>query len=223
MLKRTVSGLVTLIIIIALFLGGAATAYFHPDLFKGIFKSNDKNYEVVEKNTTDDFDLEMPGEVEKRTITIEEVEVKLEELSEFSSYMGSYHVTLEKEEVRYWLEKWKIPGSKNSIKITCDGVIKVGYNIKDIRVQVEDSKIYIALPEPKINDNYVIWDTVECTESNNILNPISFSQYQELIKEIEEKGQEETGEEIYKKAEDNIKILINGFLSEFSDYEIVYM
>ncbi|HCA54696.1 MAG TPA: DUF4230 domain-containing protein [Ruminococcaceae bacterium] len=69
-----------------------------------------------------------------------------------------------------------------------------------------------------------MWDTVECTESNNILNPINFSQYQDLIQEIEEKGLEKVEDEgVRQEAEKNLKVLIEGFLSEFSDYEIIYM
>jgi ribosomal protein L15 len=65
---------------------------------------------------------------------------------------------------------------------------------------------------------------VECTESNNILNPINFSQYQDLIQEIEEKGLEKVEDEgVRQEAEKNLKVLIEGFLSEFSDYEIIYM
>ena len=65
---------------------------------------------------------------------------------------------------------------------------------------------------------------MECTESNNILNPINFSQYQDLIQEIEEKGLDKVGDEgVRQEAEKNLKVLIEGFLSEFSDYEIIYM
>lgn len=64
----------------------------------------------------------------------------------------------------------------------------MGYDISDISIKVDDYKIYIALPQAQLNDNYVIWDTVECEEKNNIFNPISFDQYQEFIDEIEEKG-----------------------------------
>lgn len=96
--------------------------------------------------------------------------------------------------------------------------------MQDIVVKVDDEIIYISIPEAQINDNYVIWDSVECKESNCIFNPIEFTQYQELIDEIEEKGLKDvTDKGIYQRAEDNLKVLIEAFLSEFDDYEIVYM
>ena len=220
MLKKIRDVVLTIVFVVVVFFAGAATMHFAP----GIFGIEKKDASTVEKEENDTFDLTLPGETEKRVVTVEEVKVKLDELSDFSTYMGTYSVTMAKDEMRYWMERFEIPGSKNSIQLKCDGVVKVGYDFKKIKVRVDDTKIYISLPEPKVNDNYVIWDTVECTESNSILNPLNFSQYQELIKEIEEKGLEEAESKgIYKAAEDNLKVLIGGFLSEFSDYEIVYM
>ena len=69
----------------------------------------------------------------------------------------------------------------------------------------------------------MIWDTVKVSERNNILNPIDFSQYQELIDEIEEDGLRIATEEgIFQKAKDNLKQLITGFLMGV-EYEIVFL
>lgn len=186
--------------------------------------SANKAEAVVVEEVTDTFDLELPFEVEKRVVTVEEVESKLVEIGELSTYSGEYTYTLGKEEARYWLDKIPVLGSTNSIEITCNGIVKVGYDMNDIVVRVDDDKIYISIPEAKLNDNYVIWDTVVCNESNNIFNPIEFSQYQEIIDEIEAKGLEDvTSKGIYQEAEKNLKVLIEAFLAEFSDYTIVYM
>lgn len=185
--------------------------------------TNTEATEVV-ADTDDSFDFELPLEVEKRVVTVEDVEAKLVEIGELSTYAGEYTCTLGKEESRYWLDKLPVLGSTNSITITCNGIVKVGYDISDIVVKVDDEKIYISIPEARLNDNYVIWDSLECDESNNIFNPIEFAQYQELINEIEDMGLEQVTEQgIYKKAEENLKVLINVFLAEFDDYEIVYM
>lgn len=130
----------------------------------------------------------------------------------------------DKDETRYLLDNIKVWGTTNSIEITASGIVKVGYDMNDIVVKVDDDRIYIKLPEAQLNDNYVIWDTVTCSESNNILNPIEFSQYQEIVDEIEEMGLADVESEgIYQNASENVKKIMNGFLSEFKDYEIVYM
>ena len=56
------------------------------------------------------------------------------------------------------------------------------------------------------------------------MDPIEFSQYQEIVDEIEEMGLADVESEgIYQNASENVKKIMNGFLSEFKDYEIVYM
>ena len=70
----------------------------------------------------------------------------------------------------------------------------------------------------------MIWDSVECTESNNPLNPIEFSQYQDLIQEIEDEGLEKVeGKGIYKAAETNLKLIIVNFLAEFDEYMVEFL
>ena len=127
-------------------------------------------------------------------------------LFHISSYSGEYTVTYGKDTARYWFDNIKILGTTNSIEIKASGVVKVGYDMS------------------KMNDNYVIWDTVTCSESNNILNPIEFSQYEEIVDEIERMGLEDVESKgIYDKASENIKNIIKGFLSGYEDYRIIYM
>jgi hypothetical protein len=179
---------------------------------------------IVEKEVEKVVDLELPGEVEKRIVTVDEVESKLSEISELATYSGYYTVTRGKDETRYVLEDVKIPGTTNSIAITANGIVKVGYDVSQINIKIDDDKIYLSLPQAQLLDNYVIWDSIESTENNNVLNPIEISQYEELIDEIETLGLEDVESKgIYDGAEENLKTLIEGFLSEFEDYEIEYM
>lgn len=185
-------------------------------------RGNAKAVSVVEEKQG--FDLELPMEVEKRVVTVRDIKLKLVDMRELSTYSGEYTVTYGKDEIRYMLDKIPVLGTTNSITLTCDGIVKIGYEISDIVVKIDDKKIYISLPEPKINDNYVIWDSIRCEEDNCILNPVEFSQYQEMIDEIEKMGLEKAiKEDIYEKAENNVKKIMKNFLSEFKDYEIIYM
>lgn len=184
---------------------------------------NVKEVKVVETQNTG-IDLKMPMEVEKRKVTVEEVESRLLEIDELSTYSGTYSMTYGKEESRYLFRGVVIPGTTNGLTIRCNGVVKIGYNLSDISVSVGEDKIFISLPPAKINSNYVIWDTMECKEENCILNPIQFSQYKELVTEIESKGLENVENNgIYELAEYNLKKLIDVFLSEYTEYEVVYL
>lgn len=199
---------------------------FGAGYFVGSFP--DEEAEIVEPiNPTDEkFDLKLPAEVEKRIITMEEVEVVLVDISQFSTYSGEYTTTKSAEYTRYFLDNIAVPGTTNTITLECKGIVKVGYDVEKITIEVDNDsqKIYISLPAPKVLDNYVIWDTVKCQEENNILNPIDFEQYQTLFAEIEEDGLalvEADG--IYADAEENMMTIIRNFLSGFEDFEIIFL
>ena len=56
------------------------------------------------------------------------------------------------------------------------------------------------------------------------MNTIEFSQYEEIVDEIEQMGLEDVESKgIYDNASENIKNIIKAFLSGFKEYEIVYM
>lgn len=181
--------------------------------------------EFVE-TTEEVFDLKLPGEAEKRVVTLEEVEGRLVALSQFATYSDVYEVEKQEEQSRCFIDDIQIPGTTNSIKIKCNGVVKVGYDVSKIQPRIDNDslKIYFALPQPTVLDNYAVWDSLVCEETNCILNPIDFEQYQMLITEIEAKGLEDAEQRgIYLAAEEQFKTVIRGFLSGFEDYEIVFL
>ena len=184
----------------------------------------EQSAEVVDNSV--DPGLSLPGEAEKRIVTIDEVEAKLVEIDQLATYMGEYTATKSAEYSRHILDDIPVPGTTNSIAIDCTGVVKVGYTVSDIvpTVDNESEKIYTALPTPDVLDNYVIWDSVQYAESNNILNPIDFAQYQTLIQEIEKEGLAKAEEEgLYQAAEENVKMVIQNFLAGFEGYEIMFL
>ena len=212
---RSISSVVTVLVIIYLAFGGS---YY-------IGQLQDKEAEIVE-NEESEFDLQLPGEVEKRIVTVEEITVKLEEVSQFSTYSGEYTVSKSADYTRYFLDDIPVPGTTNTITIECSGIVKIGYDVQEIIPTVDNKsqRIYFSLPAPSVLDNYVMWDSVSCSEKNNILNPIDFAQYQELITEIEDMGLAQAeAEGINEAAEENIKVIIENFLAGFEDYEIVFM
>lgn len=199
---------------------------FSAGYFVGSFP--DEEAEIVKpiNPAEEKFDLELPAEVEKRIVTVEEVEVMLVDISQFSTYSGEYTTTKSAEYTRYFLDNIAVPGTTNTINLECKGIVKVGYDVEEITIEVDNDskKIYISLPAPKVLDNYVIWDTVKCQEENNILNPIDFEQYQALISEIEDDGLalvEADG--IYADAEENMITIIRNCLSGFEDFEIIFL
>lgn len=191
------------------------------------------NRAEIVKDGNQKNDIKLPGEVEKRVVTKEEVHSKLVEIKKFSTYSGEYSVTKSANYSRYFLSDenkkdsgFKIPGTTNSVNITCKGIVKVGYDFDaiDIKVDNDSHKVYISLPNAEITANYLIWDTVVCKENNNILNPIDFAQYQTLLGELEDMGLKDVESKgIYDSAEQNVKKIISNTLSGFEGFEVIYM
>lgn len=213
-LKETGSSLLMIILIAALgFVGGY---WYHSQ------KTVDEA-EVVEDTTPD---VKLPGETEKSVVTVDEVRTKLVAIGELSTYSGQYTVKKGRDFFRNVLDDIRIPGTTNNVTLECEGIVKVGYDVNEIGVDIDDQSytIYISLLEATVNDNYVIWDSVICKEDNNPLNPIDFEQYKILIDEIEEEGLSQSEEqEIYNAAEENIKNIIVNFLSGMDDYQVKFL
>lgn len=186
-------------------------------------KIEDKADVVVDDTTPD---VKLPGEKEKSIVTLDEVRTKLVALGELSTYSGQYTVKKGRDFFRNVLDDIRIPWTTNNVTIECEGIVKVGYDVNEIGVDIDDKSytIYISLPEATVNDNYVIWDSVICKEDNNPFNPIDFEEYKLLIEEIEEEGLSQSEEqEIYKAAEENIKNIIVNFLSGMDDYQVKFL
>lgn len=214
-MKKTVQDLLAVLLVFALGFG----ACWGWSRYK-----ETKDAEVVE--SAGDFDLRLPGEVEKSVVTLDEVEVQLKKIGQLAVHSGEYSVSKSKEYVRHLLDDVPIPGTKNTIGLKCTGVVKVGFDIDDIALMLDDEsqRIYIRLPAPRVLDNYVIWDSIECEEDNSWLNPIEFGQYQLLIDEIEQEGLAQAEEEgLYEAARENTRTVIREFLSGFDGYEVVFL
>ncbi len=167
----------------------------------------------------------IPGFSQKRKVSIDKIRSELKDIEEFSTYQSEYNVKKSVEETRYFLKDIKIPLTTNKIAIDCKGIVKVGYDLQKVEISVNDKEniIYFTLPAPQVTDNYIIWDSVNFNEVNNIFNPIEFGQYKTLFKEIETEGlKEAVKDDIYKKAEANFKKVITKTFARFSGYTIEF-
>lgn len=88
--------------------------------------------EVVEENDSEGFDLKLPGEQEIRVVTVDEVEMRLVEIGQLSTYSGEYSVTKSANFTRHIIDNIAIPGTTNTIRIECQGLVKVGYDMESI-------------------------------------------------------------------------------------------
>lgn len=119
-----------------------------------------------------------------------------------------------------------IPGTTKTVDIVYSGVIKVGYDVLEIPCAVDEAEktLTFTLPKPTVLDNYIILDTLQCTDGNNILNPIGSEDiigYFGEIKAEELACAEENG--IYADAEEQLKSIITHYFAVFPNYTVLFL
>lgn len=168
----------------------------------------------------------LPDMFSSRTeITDLVAESRLEAIGEFATYEYVYTDVKEKRNTRYLLDGIEIPGTTNYQKYAYNGVIKVGYQVADMKIHVDNlrKEIYVTLPEPQVLSNSISPDTSYYEQSNNILNPIRGDAVASMEEEIrrEELAKAES-QGIYDLAAEHARELITNLLSSFEGYQVVF-
>ena len=163
-------------------------------------------------------------ELEHVEISTVEIEEKLSLISELatSSFEYTNQKTITNTRQILGID---IPGTTNSVTITYDGIIKVGYDISALRYTVDESSLEIRfkLPEAQVLDNYIILDTLQCNDKNNLFNPIGSDTIAEYFADIQKEELERATERgIFTEAEEQLKSIIINYFAAFPDYTIVF-
>lgn len=159
----------------------------------------------------------------KPVIEVTEVKHKLEEIGEFAVSKYTYNDYVETESYRKFIT-WNIPFMKNYTKYEYSGVIKAGYKVSDMDVDVRNHSIVITLPEVQVLDNYI--EKSQLVDSkNSLFNPLDGDEFQEITEDEKERQlQNAVNEGLYTKAKENATKLIEELFSDFTDdYDIVVM
>lgn len=80
--------------------------------------------------------MKLPGEKEKSIVTLDEVRTKLVAIGELSTYSGQYTVKKGRDFFRNVLDDIRIPWTTNNVTIECEGIVKVGYDVSEIGVDI---------------------------------------------------------------------------------------
>lgn len=170
--------------------------------------------------------LQLPGETEQFIVTLDEIEVALQEIQELATYSGRYQAS-RSEDVWRCLDDLHMPLTRNTVSVKCEGVVKVGYDVTliDVEIDEESQTVFLTLPPVSVLDNYVIVDTVDASSSvNNILHPLSFDQFREVIVGVEEEGLTQVTEKgLFEHAEEAVRRLVTASLAGVTDYRIVFL
>ena len=152
------------------------------------------------------------------------VKEKLQSIGQLVTYSYEYTDIREIKDSRQ-LFGVNIPGTTHTIRLAYNGMIKVGYEVSEIGVRVDNENhvIEVSLPDPKVTDNYIDMDTLSYAEQNNIFNPIRGEEITgelDEIKRAELEKAEQAG--IYELAAGNAKAQIGSLLEAFDGYTVKF-
>ena len=160
----------------------------------------------------------------RQQITNVTVERRLEAIGELATYSMAYSGHTEVRSARQVLGL-DVPGTRNSVEIAYSGTIKVGYEVADIRADVDGEAgiIHITLPEVKVISNAIDEESLQYVERNNIFNPIRGDAAASYLEDIRKKELEKAVEMgLYDKARENAEAIIGENLAQFSGYSVAF-
>ena len=161
-------------------------------------------------------------------LTNETLVAELNSISELMTYSQVYAGQASiVDSVQLPYTDFDIWGTQHTIDVMYSGTIKVGYELKDIKIVVNNQKkeIYITLPKNPIVDNNLPQENVTCYQDNNIFNPIRANEVNARLAEIkDEQLQNAVNNGIFKKAETHMKESVIETLARLhSDYKVVFL
>jgi len=165
----------------------------------------------------------------KPKITNETIGVQIKELKELATIQYKYKEIASRED---WntLFNIKLPFTKSSFIVTYTGILKLGIDLSETKVEVDENSktIKVTLPESKVLSNELDLKSLKVyDEKNSIFNPVKVQDYTEFTqngKENAEKDAKESGvfdqsKEIAKKV---ITDLLNLTKEIKENYKIVF-
>ena len=199
--------------------------YMNIRLFKTNSELEESNTELEQTNA--ELNEKISGYMEKdrsvvNTLSISE---KLSAVSELTTYAVTYsgETVISNAKSVFGVD---LPFTTHSIEMKYTGVIKLGYDLTEVISEVDyyARTVKITLPLPEVLDNYLIMDRIQCTDNNNIFNPIVTQELIDYCASLEEQElMKATENGIYADAEQQMELIIREALSSFDGYKIVFV
>jgi len=156
----------------------------------------------------------------KSTISSEKIKEKIENINELATVSYEYTKVIKYENSKKIFD-FNIPLTNKGYIVTFDGKVKVGFDLSEATIDINEKTINITLPEAKILSNEIDQDTMQILdEKNGFFNKLTLDDYsdfettakEEVIKDVEDKG-------LYDQARSNVEKYLKEVM--FDDYEIV--
>ena len=153
-------------------------------------------------------------DTKQTSITSEFVEQQISEISELATLHHHYRKNANFQDAKKLLEyipDWRINKSIKEFSLVYQGDVKLGYDLKDIKILVEPNtqSIFIYLPEPKILSHSIDFESIQILwERQGWFNNIRFEDFKQFFISEQKKYEQENSEELKRRAREHAMKLI---------------
>ena len=153
-------------------------------------------------------------DTKQTSITSEFVEQQISEISELATLHHHYRKNANYQDAKKLLEyipDWRINKSIKEFSLVYEGDVKLGYNLKDIKILVEPNtqSIFIYLPEPRILSHSIDFESIQILwEKQGWFNNIRFEDFKQFFISEQKKYEQENSAELKRRAREHAMKLI---------------
>ena len=154
------------------------------------------------------------SDTKRTSITSEFVEQQISEISELATLHHHYRKNANYQDAKKLLEympDWRINKSIKEFSLVYEGDVKLGYNLKDIKILVDPNtqSIFIYLPEPRILSHSINFESIQILwERQGWFNNIRFEDFKQFFISEQKKYEQENSEELKRRAREHAMKLI---------------
>ena len=151
-------------------------------------------------------------------ITSEFVAQQITEISELATLHHHYRKNANYQDAKKLLDympNWRINQSIKEFMLIYQGDVKLGYDLKDIQIHVDQvtRTIVIVLPEPKILSHSIDFESIQIFwEKSGWLNDIKFEDFKQFFISEQKKYERENITELKKRARQHAISIITLYL-----------
>lgn len=157
-------------------------------------------------------------EEKKPKVTSEFIGSKIQEISELATLQHHYRKIANYQDAKKlvsYLPSWRINQSIKEFMIIYEGDVKMGYDLKDIKINVDTATmaIDITLPEPRILSHSIDFESISIIcENKGWFNDIKFEDFKKFFLEEQKKYESANHDMLKKRAREQAERVITFYL-----------
>ncbi len=160
-----------------------------------------------------------PDEATSRTkISSQVIGNRIQEIAELATLQHHYRKNANYQDAKKllkYLPDWRINKSIKNFSLIYEGEVKMGYDLKDIQVNIDTTSmaIDITLPEPKILSHSIDFESIDIfCENKGWFNEIKLEDFKKFFLEEQKKYEADNHDMLKKRAREQAERIITLYL-----------